>query len=29
MSIGMMAGLYEAPGTMILGLILISIWTLI
>jgi hypothetical protein len=29
MSIGMMTGLYEAPGTMILGLILISIWTLI
>ena len=25
----MMAGLYEAPGTMILGLLVISIWTLI
>ena len=29
MSIGMMAGLYEAPGTMILGVVLIAIWTLI
>ena len=29
MSFGAMAGLYEAPGMMIFGLALISIWTLI
>jgi hypothetical protein len=29
MSIGTMAGLYEAPGMMIFGLLLISVWTLI
>ncbi len=29
MSFGMMAGLYEAPGTMIFGLVVVSIWTLI
>ena len=29
MSIGTIAGLYEAPGTMILGLLVISVWTLI
>jgi len=29
MSIGIMARLYEAPSTMILGLVIISIWTLI
>ncbi len=29
MSMGIMPGLYEAPGTMILGLAVISVWTLI
>ena len=29
MSISTIAGLYEAPGTMILGLLVISVWTLI
>ena len=28
MSFGIMSGLYEAPGTMLLGLLVISIWTL-
>ena len=29
MGIGIVGGLYEAPGTMIFGLVVISIWTLI
>ena len=29
MGFGMMTGMYEAPGTMIFGLLAISVWTLI
>jgi hypothetical protein len=29
MSFGMMAGMYDAPGMMIFGLMMISIWTVI